>query len=187
MHNTAISIARISVSGAALCLALLVFSSGSSGTPPIPLGELVRTAVATAGVILTASTALLLDWALDNLSEKEWHTLLQTDEGIAGKEIDLKRWDQFIARLRVFGGGYVLLAVGLGGIAGAITWLGNPSMDSPQETFLMSAATISAIAFVFLKMMTKKLLSALLPLIVVALFVLAVFVGPLVASHFGFT
>ncbi len=128
---------------------------------------------------------LLLDWSLDSLSDDEWENLLKTDEGLANEKININKADQLYARARVFGGGYLLLSLGLGCIAATITWLANPSIDSVRETIFMKVAALSVFGFVSIKMLTKRLMSAFIPAIVIIVFVLIAVVGTPLSKAIG--
>jgi hypothetical protein len=157
MKDMAISFARTAISLGSVCLALLSISIPSSPSLLLDLTLPIRVLLSFTGFVLFLSAALLLDWAIDTLSDKDWNEMNIKIMQLGDKELDAKH--SFIARLKLFGGGYLLLSIGIGFVAFSMLFLLIIHSGLSNGPLLFLSISISAYCGVgiFIKMMTRKL------------------------------
>lgn len=155
--DTSVSFARTSISLASVCLALLSASIPASGGVLLHLPIQLRVLISIIGAFLLLSAALMIDWSIDLLTDDDWKKLDDLAKSLGDPLFDSHR--SFKARMRLFGGGYLLLSIGMGVLMFTMLYLliVHAGVSHPTITVLsVSSSGVSGVA-VFIKMMTRKL------------------------------
>ncbi len=151
-QDVALATARMSVGFGSICLVLLAATDPESKAAYFHL-TFSRYFLLILGVIFVFSAAQTIDSIIDKFEEADWKDLL-------GSNSDPKQFDQFLVRFKLFNGGYVLLSIGMA----VLIWiffseaLTHVSSISPGLSISISALFS---VYVFLQMMTEKLINAL--------------------------
>jgi hypothetical protein len=157
MNDFSKSFAELAAALASLCLALLALSVPSPGAV-IVIPWIVRIILSGAGTALLVAAALLVDWTVDSFSEEDWQKLDSVVLRLREPALN-RRYNYFLARCRLFGGGYLLLSVGFSAITFVMMWVVGIHVDNANKVLHAAStvvASISAVAL-FLKMMTFHL------------------------------
>ncbi|MDQ3821462.1 MAG: hypothetical protein M3362_27800 [Acidobacteriota bacterium] len=149
--STALTSASISVALGAICLALLSLMSPQRDTSRLYAPEVVVFALLLIGVALVFNAALTIDWIVDRFDEEDWLRIL-------GRSSAPYKADQFLARLRLFNGGYFLLCLGMAGLSFAILSQAPSKLGSISPVVSKTSYIISALfsGYIIVQMMTYK-------------------------------
>jgi hypothetical protein len=101
-RGIALSLAAISIALAALCLALLTFTSTQNRPNDIFFSRGVPITLIILGTFFVLASALIIDWVVNQFHDDDWKTILS-------KDISPQRFDQFSVRLNLFNSGYFLM------------------------------------------------------------------------------
>lgn len=112
IRNIALSLVTFSISLAALCLALLAISIPNNNFI-IEIPWSMRLLLSAAGSLLLISAAFATDWVIDSFVDSDWDELDKIAESLREKKFN-RKYNYFFARLKLFGGGYVLLSIAFG-------------------------------------------------------------------------
>jgi hypothetical protein len=202
MQNLAVSLARISISAAALCLALLALSV--KGQPIFPVNEGtadssfellflaqgIRLILAIVGLIFLASTAFFLDWLVDSFDDSQWEEMgeIAYRSGASTNENSFKeRGNEFQARSRLFGCGYGILCLGISGLMLVMVWLLYYNTEF-QSAYWQAVTTILSALFAiitFFRMMTKNYGNLVIHVTFLAIVLFLIVSAPFILEFFG--
>lgn len=160
--DTAISLARFSISLASLCLALLAVSIPSgdpaNNPPMLFIPGAIRILLSASGTILLVSSAFLLDWSIDSFCDNDWNRLDEIGKSLGEKPLYRGAKD-FFARIRLFGGGYVLLSVAVGFLTFVMLWLVTFQAKISNNNLKLASELFAGLCggSIFVKMMARQL------------------------------
>ena len=179
MKNISLSLARISISFASLCLALLAISIPDATTSFIVIPKSIRLIISLAGSALIVGAGLLIDWMVDSFSIADWKELNEIASQMNDNKFD-DRYEYFWARCRLFGGGYLLVCVGVSVLTYAMIWLFNIHADFENDIskLISNVAAIASGLLIFFKMMTRRSGAVILTIIIMSIFILISIFGP---------
>lgn len=151
VHGTALASATISISLAAICLALLSLSrtQGQLGSFYLPTN--ITFALPLIGVALVFNAALTIDWIIDRFEKEDWAKVLRSDK-------DPNRSDQVLARLQLFNGGYFILCLCMAGLCFTILSEAASKLESIDLKISKIAYFLSFLfsGYIIFQMMTLK-------------------------------
>lgn len=156
-RSVALNLANAALRIVAVCLALLAASIPGSHAPLISLSPALRVLIAAVGCMQVVAAVMMIDWVVDSFGDAEW-TEIDAVASALGQRRHTERFNFFLDRSALFGGGYVFFAASLallsGGLAAAVSLrTGGSSMN-----FIASmTATIVATGAVLAKLMTRRL------------------------------
>lgn len=121
LQNTAVANVTISVGLAGICLALLALTTPQavSNSNPFQIHNFLEVLLPIIGVLLIFNAALTIDWVIDRFEAEDWKSILG-EKYWEKNQGDFRKYDQIPARLKLFGGGYFLLCIGIAGLCFAI-------------------------------------------------------------------
>lgn len=157
MRDVPITIATLAVSLAALCLALLAVSI-PNGNAVIEIPSVMRILLSAAGTLLLISAAFAFDWIIDTFSDKEWDELDVITKSLGEEKIN-RNLNFFLARVKLFGGGYLVLCVSFSLLTFVMGWIVTFHLKISNELlrFGLLLSAISCGVTVFVKMMTRRI------------------------------
>ncbi len=186
MKSTSLSLARISISFASLCLALLAISIPDTNETLITIPKSIRLVISLAGTALIVGAGLLIDWTADSFSDNDWKELNDIASRMCNKTFNDK-FQYFLARCRLFGGGYLLVCIGVSVLTYAMIWLFNihAAFETTALRIISNLTAIVAGLLIFFKMMTRRSGSVMLTIIVISGFTLISIFGPSLGRLFS--
>jgi len=157
MRDIAITIVHVAVSLAALCLALLAISI-PSGNALIEIPYFMRILLSASGTLLLICAAFAFDWIIDSFSEEEWNELDVVNSRI-GEEVFKRNYNYFLARVKLFGGGYLVLCISFGLVTFIMVWIVTFHLKTNIALLQIGLLLWAMIcgAAIFMKMMTRKI------------------------------
>lgn len=168
MNDFSKSFAELAAALASLCLALLALSVPTPDAI-IAIPWTVRILLSGAGTALLIAAAFLVDWTVDSFSDADWQQLDSVVLRLHETALN-RRYNYFLARCRLFGGGYLLLSIGFSALTFVMMWVVGVHVQVANLALHMASTVIAAVSAcaLFLKMMTLQIATTAWWLVVIS-------------------
>lgn len=168
MNDFSKSFAELAAALASLCLALLALSVPTPDAI-IVIPWIVRILLSGAGTALLVAAAFLVDWTVDSFSDADWQELDSTVLRLHEAALS-RRYNYFLARCRLFGGGYLLLAIGFSALTFVMMWVVGIHVEVANGALHVASTIIAVVSAcaLFLKMMTLQIATTAWWLVLIA-------------------